>query len=159
VVVAARVRGGSGTVRVRGEQNGIAWTSEVGLTAAGVQAGIGKRWAREKIDALADAERLARTPEATRAEIITVALAHGLVTRYTSLVAVDRTPVRSSSMELASAPVPTLLPDGWIADSVLSAAAPLPQTATPAALELRTGLVALAFGVLLLVALRERREH
>jgi len=159
VVVAARVRGGAGMVRVRGEQNGIAWTSEVGLAAADVQAGVGKRWARDKIDALADAERQAGTPEAKRAEIITVALAHGLVTRYTSLVAVDRTPVRPSQMALTSAPVPTLLPDGWIADSVLGPGAPLPQTATPAGLELRTGLVALAFGVLLLVALRERREN
>jgi Ca-activated chloride channel family protein len=159
VVVAARVRGGSGMVRVRGEQNGIAWTSEVALGAADAQAGIGKRWARDKIDALADAERRAGAAEAKRAEIIAVALAHGLVTRYTSLVAVDRTPARSSSMELASAPVPTLLPDGWVADSVLGPAAPLPQTATPAGLELCTGLVALAFGALLLVTLRERREH
>jgi Ca-activated chloride channel family protein len=156
VIVAARLRRATGAVRVRAEQNGIAWTSEVALVAASEQAGIGKRWARDKIEALADAERQAGTPEAKRGEIVAVALAHGLVTRYTSLVAVDRTPVRPRDEALASAPVPTLLPAGWVADSVLGPAA-LPQTATPAALELRVGLVALVLGLVLLAAMRERR--
>jgi Ca-activated chloride channel family protein len=169
VVVAARVARLEGTVRVRGEQNGLAWTSEVPLAQATEGTGIGKRWARGKIDALDDAEREARTPDAKRGEIVAVALAHGLATRHTSFVAVDRAPVRPPQAALTSSTVPTNLPAGWDADRTLGidqmlqatiaidvSGPTLPQTATPATLRVLLGLTAIAIALLLLSATRRR---
>jgi len=52
-----------------------------------------------------------------RAQIIELATAHRLVTRYTSFVAVDKTPVRPLEEDKLAA-VPTLLPEGWEYDKV-----------------------------------------
>jgi len=64
-------------------------------------------------------------PELTQLEITGVALDYGLLTRHTSLVAVDRTPRRSQDELLATADVPSLLPAG---SSIRLAG--YPQTAT-----------------------------
>lgn len=156
VMVTARLSRLDEAVRVRGEQNGIVWKSEVQLAAASAHGGIGKLWARDKLAALLDAERQAGTPEAKRADIVAVALAHGLASKYTSFVAVDRTPMRPRDAEPASAAVPTNLPAGWVADSVLGPAPMLPQTATPATLRALAGLAALSAAALLMLGVRAR---
>jgi len=51
-------------------------------------------------------------PELTRLEITATALEYGLLTRHTSLVAVDKTPRRNSAELLARSDVPSLLPAG-----------------------------------------------
>jgi Ca-activated chloride channel family protein len=73
---------------------------------------LAKLWARKKIEALEDGLMFGADAELTRLEITGVALDYGLLTRYTSLVAVDKTPRRSTGELLTSTDVPGLLPAG-----------------------------------------------
>ena len=84
--------------------------------------GLSKLWARRKI---ADAEvaRTLRTvtPEETDKRILALGLDHQLVTRLTSLVAVDKTPSRPDGVRLSRADLPLNLPAGWEFDKVFGA--------------------------------------
>ena len=68
-----------------------------------------------------------RSRDEVRAEVLEVALRHGLVSRYTSLVALDKTPARPQDQPVDARPVPVNLPAGWNANKVFGT---LPQTAT-----------------------------
>jgi Ca-activated chloride channel family protein len=84
-----------------------------------------------------------------REAIVTLALEHHLVSKYTSLVAVDVTPVRPKGAGLDAAAMPTNLPQGWEHSKVFGE---LPQTATPKTMHLLVALVALLLaGVLVLL--------
>ncbi len=69
-----------------------------------------------------------------------MALAHHLVSKYTSLVAVDVTPTRPEDAELKGGAVPTNLPAGWQYGKVFGN---LPKGATPGRFYLLTALLAL----------------
>lgn len=95
------------------------WKVSIPLQNAAVGHGVSKLWARRKI---ADRE-VARslrllTPEDADRHILALALEHQLVSRLTSLVAVDRTPSRPDGARLARADVPLNLPAGWEFDKV-----------------------------------------
>jgi Ca-activated chloride channel family protein len=99
--------------------------------------GIATLWARRKIETLIDS-RVAGTDEAViRKLIVDTALEHHLVSPYTSLVAVDKTPARSAAAALERRDIANTLPAG------AQYAAALPQTATPAALLRSVGILAL----------------
>jgi len=88
-------------------------------------------WARRKI---ADAE-VARTtrqanPEDADKTILALALDHQLVTRLTSLVAVDKTPSRPEGEPLKVAELPINLPAGWDFAKVFGERQRLPVTPT-----------------------------
>jgi Ca-activated chloride channel family protein len=91
-----------------------------------------------------------------RPAVIEIALKHHLVSRYTSLVAVDVTPVRPADASLTSHALETNLPQGWDYATVLGAG----QGATPGALHLVLGLTALLAAVVLgLCRLRHARAR
>ena len=77
-------------------------------------------------------------PLQMKAEVTRVALDYGLLTPHTSLVAVDRTPVRLQNEALARGQVPSLLPAG----STTSVAG-FPATATSWPLQLLLSALAL----------------
>jgi Ca-activated chloride channel family protein len=83
-----------------------------------------------------DAMRRGSDADSIRAQVVQVALEHHLVSAYTSLVAVDVTPTAPPGGG-KSALVKASLPRG-------SAPGAIPQTDTPAALQLLLGLLALA---------------
>jgi Ca-activated chloride channel homolog len=114
------------------------------LSASASEPGLGVLWARAKIEALSDAQKGGEPEAATRNGIIEVALAHHLVSKYTSLVAVDVTPTAPPGTFSATAALPTNLPEGWSYDAVFGA----PQTATPATLHFLIGLMLLALAVI-----------
>lgn len=106
------------TLEIGGTLAGDPWLVRLPLAGAQDGTGIGKLWARRKIAALegfryggADWEKIDRS-------ILEVALDHHLVSRLTSLVAVDVTPSRPEDETLASAEVPVNLPDGWDFEAV-----------------------------------------
>ncbi|MES9968058.1 MAG: hypothetical protein ABW074_12390, partial [Sedimenticola sp.] len=77
--------------------------------------------------------------------------------RYTSLVAVDKTPTRPVEKGLSGKNVPVQLPKGWSADKVFGS---MPQTATPAPLNLLLGLLAATSGWLVsFLGRRNRRRN
>jgi Ca-activated chloride channel family protein len=80
-----------------------------------------------------------------RTAVVALALDHHLVTKYTSLVAVDRTPARPDAAALRSAAMPTNLPEGWTYEAVFGE---LPRGATDARLNLLVGALLLAAAML-----------
>jgi Ca-activated chloride channel family protein len=82
--------------------------------------------------------------ETIRPEVVALALEHQLVTRFTSLVAVDRTPVRPRADPLRS-------------DGTSGPSAGFPATATGAPAEVRLGLAVLGLALALALLGRGRR--
>ena len=66
------------------------------------------------------------TPEESDGAILKLALEHRLVTRLTSLVAVDKTPRRPDGEPLKLAELPINLPAGWDFDKVFGERARMP---------------------------------
>lgn len=99
-----------------GQLNGLDWNLDVnGWNAASSGPGadnLAMLWARKKIEALEDSLMFGADAELTRLEITGLALDYGLLTRHTSLVAVDKTPRRNETGTLAVTDVPGLLPAG-----------------------------------------------
>jgi Ca-activated chloride channel family protein len=150
VVVALRARTLPAHVTVRGRSGATAWTREVPIHTAREGAGLPTAWARRKIAALLDQRSAEGGDEAVRTAVIEVALAHHLVSRYTSLVAVDVTPERPADAALSSHALATNLPHGWDYAAVLGAG----QGATPGPLHLALGFTALLAAVVLSLCLR-----
>lgn len=146
LVVAVKLNRLHGSVELRGIQAGKGFRVSLPLTKGGNSDGIGVLWARRKIEDLMDSLHEGADKEQVRADVTKLALAHHLVSRYTSLVAVDRTPTRPANKTHASRPVPTNLPSGMEYGAVFGQTAPFPQTATPAPLWLLAGLFLLLAG-------------
>ena len=149
LVVALRATTLPRRVEVAGRLGAQPWRHTVVLPAAAERAdssGVHALWARRLIDDWLARGVLGEAPEQVRAAVLQLALDHRLVSRYTSLVAVDRTPSRPATTDLASAALPVRLPAGWSAEAVFGQ---MPGTATPAPLALLLGTLALLFARLL----------
>ncbi|MBX9841001.1 MAG: marine proteobacterial sortase target protein [Xanthobacteraceae bacterium] len=114
LVLAASVPSLKGSVTITGRIGDRPWTVTLPVAGAAEGNGLSKLWARRKI---ADAE-IARTmrqatPDDADKTILKLALEHQLVTRLTSLVAVDKTPVRPAQETLKLTELPLNLPAGW----------------------------------------------
>lgn len=152
LVLVARLDTLDGELRVRGERDGSAWEARVPLGDHAAATGLGSVWARQKIAALVDSLREGAPETVVRSRVIELAQAHRLVTKYTSFVAIDKTPVRAPEEGLKLAEVPTLLPEGWQYDKVFGE---LPRGATDSRRALFLGMLAL---LLALGALRLRAK-
>ncbi len=114
LVLAARLDKLAGSLEIRGRIGDRPWVVTLPVANAAEGKGLSKLWARRKIT---DAE-IARTmrqaaPEETDKTILALALEHQLVTRLTSLVAVDKTPSRPEGEPLKLTELPINLPAGW----------------------------------------------
>ncbi|MBT8088499.1 MAG: marine proteobacterial sortase target protein, partial [Gammaproteobacteria bacterium] len=89
------------TVRISGDSVTGGWSEELSLDSSQPGKGIGALWARARIAGLIDKERRTKAP-AMRQAIVDTAIEHHLVSKYTSLVAVDKTPVRPAGDALSS---------------------------------------------------------
>ncbi|MEM6648935.1 MAG: VWA domain-containing protein, partial [Pseudomonadota bacterium] len=119
LVVAARADDAAGEVQVTGISSLQPWQVALPLAQASTRSGISKHWARQKMASLELARH--RMPQDTlvfEKNILQTALTHGLVSRLTSLVAVDITPSRPQDMSLESQILPLNLPEGWDFDKV-----------------------------------------
>lgn len=155
LLVSARLSALPEHLTVRGAHAGAGWSAQVALRAAAIDApGVSRLWARRRLEALMDRERSEGESDALRREIVEVAVAHRLLSRYTAMVAEDRTPARPDGMPLRTAAVPTNLPHGWSLSHVFGA---LPRTATDAQLHLWRGAALLLLVGLLWWAPRRAR--
>jgi Ca-activated chloride channel family protein len=114
LILVAKLDKLAGSLAIKGRIGGQPWTVILPVTKAVEGRGISKLWARRKIS---DAE-IARTtrqltPEEADKAILALALEHQLVSRLTSLVAVDKTPSRSEGEPLKLSELPLNLPAGW----------------------------------------------
>jgi Ca-activated chloride channel family protein len=108
-------------------------------------------WARTKIAELLDQRRTGENETEVRAAVIDLALTHHLMSPYTSLVAVDVTPVRRTDEDLLTHAIETNVPEGWDV-SVLGVGA------TEAPRHVMLGLTALLLAAALAATARWRRR-
>jgi Ca-activated chloride channel family protein len=147
LVIAARLpREPQGMMTLSGRSRGGAWVRQLPIRNVGGEPGLGKVWARERIGALGRKMRFGiADPKQTEKQMVDLALAHHLVSEYTSLVAVDVTPARPMHRGLVPKQAPTAAPVGgaWAGTTGFG------RTATPAPLLMLIGLFALALAFVL----------
>jgi Ca-activated chloride channel family protein len=152
ILVVARLDRPDAGVRLRGRREGQAFEQAFAPAAPRPSAGLAKLWARRKIDALEASTREPGAPlEAIRAEIVALALAHSLLSRHTSFVAVEELPSAGGPPE-ARRDVGALRPAGW------TLGGELPQGGTEAARLLLAAIGAGVAGLLLHRIGRRERE-
>ncbi|WP_315769368.1 MULTISPECIES: marine proteobacterial sortase target protein [unclassified Bradyrhizobium] len=119
LVLAAKLDKLEGSLQIKGRIGDRPWTVTLPLADAAEGKGLSKLWARRKISD-AEVARTTRqiTPDEADKTILKLALEHQLVTRLTSLVAVDRTPRRPAGEPLKLSGLPINLPAGWDFDKV-----------------------------------------
>lgn len=139
----AKDKGASGELIVSGRlPDGSQWQQPLDLDQAAPGSGLHRLWARHKVDSLQDQNFDGQVSDAVRREITGIAVRHQLMTRYTSLVAVDKTPARPLEEDLVAESVPTLLPAGSTTGMLR-----YPATATAAPLLIGLGLTGLMFAL------------
>ena len=146
VVVAARLGTVHGELVATGVRASESWEARTGLSVGAARAGVNRLWARRKIASIMDQLARGAPEDEVRPQVVDIALAHHLVSRYTSLVAVDVTPTRPIDENIRTGAVPTNLPAGWKYEKVFGS---LPKGGTASRLYLLTALLAVALGVLL----------
>ncbi len=113
VVFTARVAAADGVAALAGRRGGLSWRVDLPLSDGAETPGVAKLWARDRITDLVGQLRKGGDPDALRAAVVALGLRHRLVTRYTSLVAIDRTAARPADVPVGTEEVPLNLPHGW----------------------------------------------
>jgi Ca-activated chloride channel family protein len=140
IVILARLSSlPSGSLTLSGRRDGQTWQQQLPITFVDGQSGLSKLWARERIGELSRLKSVGGDASALQSQILQIALQYQVVSEYTSLVAVDKTPARPVDEALRSEQAPTSAPVGsyWQTGSTGFA-----QTATPAPLWMLAGLAA-----------------
>ncbi len=132
------------------------WGAELVINGGEVSPGVAALWARARIEDFMDQDRRGGNHEEIRKTVIDTALTHHLVSKYTSLVAVDKTPVRPQDAKLNKEQVPNLLPYGQSVNAIFG----LPATATSAGAYRVNGMLLVAAALLLMLLLMTKgRRH
>lgn len=110
-----------GQLLVSGSATEGPWQQRVSLSERAPAPGVASVWARAKLAQIEDG--LYRGGEETdraaiRAQALALALQHQMVTRYTSLVAIDEAVVRPDDQALDKDEIARDLPAGWDAEKV-----------------------------------------
>lgn len=126
-------------VHISGNSISGAWSTQIPVDSVMASEGIAALWARARIGELMDVERRHDDADGSRSAIIATALEHHLVSKYTSMVAVDKTPVRASGDPLQSEQIPNLMPYGQSGNAIFG----FPATATNGPLLLFRGIACL----------------
>ena len=108
----ARLPNEAREVMVCGDLEGRYWETSSRPLSGGGSDSLAALWARSKIEALEDSRLFGTDPDEVRRDVVGLALEFGLLTPYTSLVAVDKTPSRPQAAGLESNDIPSLLPAG-----------------------------------------------
>lgn len=110
------------TVRGRGP-DGPAQLPPITPQAVPVDAGLGVRWAREKVESLIDSLPRGGDLETVKRDVTALGLKFHLVTAYTSLIAIDKTPSEASLTDVQIGGDGSVLPQGGTLDALVMIAA------------------------------------
>jgi Ca-activated chloride channel family protein len=114
LVLAAKLDKLAGSLEIKGRIGDHPWVVTLPLKNAAEGKGLSKLWARRKISDAEVARNMRQvSPEDADKTILKLALEHQLVSRLTSLVAVDKTPSRPAGAPLKLTDLPLNLPAGW----------------------------------------------
>jgi Ca-activated chloride channel family protein len=148
-------KGHVGKVHLNARANNEAYRQTIAFetSKASFHPGITTLWARQRVEDMMDTWRQSEENARTeiRNSIIRHAIQYRLVTRFTSLVAVEEVVVNPGG-ENNTVPVPTELPDGMQMDKVFGA----PATGTEDDFLQALGLTLLLTGLTMLYVIRKR---
>ena len=164
-------------IKLDGRLASTDWAASFPMSNINEAKGLSVLWAREKIASLEESRFDRAGADKIDAQILQTALEHHIVSRLTSLVAVDITPSRPLSADLTQSQVPTQLPEGWNFAKVAfdgtpqaqkpmpvqrtapapQPSVPLPSTASPHVIFTLLGLLLMLIGALF-PRLRTRRS-
>jgi Ca-activated chloride channel family protein len=146
--VSARIGGGGSVRRVTLHGRTLEGPVSFDLRAedAGTGDGVATRWARARVESLMDTLHENADPESVRRAVIGVSIPFGIVTRYTSLVAVEEFPTVTG--DTVPVRVASALPFGS------TPAGELPQGGTDEPFLLMAGLLLVLFGSLFFIGAR-----
>ena len=131
LVLAAKLDKLAGSLQIKGRIGDRPWAVTLPLANAAEGKGLSKLWARRKISDAEVARAMRQlTPEDADKAILKLALEHHLVTRLTSLIAVDETPRRPEGAPLKLSELPINLPAGWDFEKVFGERPHLPSPPT-----------------------------
>ena len=147
------VSGRVGTAVLKAREGNDAYEVRIpfDITKAIFHPGITTMWARQRVEDLMDRWRESdeKGQADVKASIIGHAMRYRLVTRFTSLVAVEQV-VANTSGQIKTVPVPTELPAGWKMEVVFGS----PTTGTADAFWEALGIVLLCLGAVMMGAIR-----
>ncbi|MEH6592613.1 MAG: marine proteobacterial sortase target protein [Halioglobus sp.] len=152
----------SGDIRMTGDLAGKSWSrvlQQGDMTSAAAEygqqhPGVATLWARGKVADLLDQKILGRDEDAVRADVLEVALAHSLLSPYTSFVAVEERVSREPGSALRKAGVPNTQPRGQSPQPYA-----YPRTATMSRANLLLGSFMLFIAMMIFVMRREEVDH
>ena len=129
VVLTAKIPHAAGTLTLSGNLEAAPWTQSLDLADARPATGIARLWARNKIASLEDLRVRGGNADVIDKAVLEVALNAHLVSRVTSLVAVDVTATRPQGEMLTTQKLPLNLPAGWDFGKVFGEEVPLERRA------------------------------
>jgi Ca-activated chloride channel family protein len=146
-----------GQIEVGGEMAGQSWSRQLqlGSTSSGAgHPGVASLWARQKITSLLDERVTGKAEEQVRSEVLEVALAHSLLSPYTSFVAVEERISRPGEDKLTKVAVANSRPRGQSPQTYA-----YPRTATTAPASLFLGSLLLFLALMVVVMRREEVDY
>ena len=156
IIISARVSDLQGNIKISGKRLQQPWNISIPLANHAQSQGVGVLWAREKIASLMDKLAEGISKDVVKMGVVDVALDHHLVSKYTSLVAVDVTPSRPPQQDLKTKALKTNMPAGW---KLGQQAQPLPQTATNSLWDLLLGLMLIILGCSMSLYFQRKKDH
>ncbi len=138
-------------VTIQGGKGSTPWKTTVSVKQSTSREGLSVYWARQKIASLMDQEPHGQDDSARRQAILDVALPHHLVSKYSSLVAVDVTPARPIDKNVIAQTMKTNLAEGQDYQAIFG----LPNTATSGQWQILFGLLALTTAAMLWLVRRQ----
>ncbi len=139
LIVVAKLSNLNGTLEARARNSETTWSKSLPLDRAVNVSGIARLWAQRKIESLEQSIEQGANADAVREQVLQLAIEHHLISAYTSLIAVEQTPVRNLSADLISRRVANGQPAGSLAYA---------STATTAPLQMLIGLILLLLAAL-----------
>jgi Ca-activated chloride channel homolog len=118
ILITAKMPKADGKLIIDGMLGGDRWAIGLDLKDAADGQGIAKLWARRKISSLEQSRFDGAEFQDIEDSVLKTALDYSLVSRLTSLVAVDVTPSRPEGEGLGTAKIPLNLPEGWNFETV-----------------------------------------
>jgi Ca-activated chloride channel homolog len=140
-----------GTLNITGKSVRV-WGRQIPLHSAESRTGVATLWARNRIEDIVNQQAQGVADDVIRSQVLPLALEYQLVSKYTSLVAIDKTPARTPGDALQKSRIESTKPQGqnWQASG-------MPTTATSAELQLWIGTLALLAAALILFGSRRKR--
>lgn len=144
LVISARLPEQARGVLTISARAGSPWTRQIALDEVEPSKGVAALWGRRRIEELMRLQTERVDDALIRSQVLPLALQYQLVSKYTSLVAIDKTPVRRPDEALHETRIESTKPHGsqWQASG-------LPRTATSAQLQMMLGALALLIALAL----------